>query len=106
MTKELYSWFKIWIKTNLLSFKKSKTEVTASVQENKSKRQRMPKIHDLICLVDIKAFIFNLFICVEKELRRTFTFLDRESFLKFYTDLVRPHLEYGNCVLICVINCE
>ena len=32
------------------------------------------------------------------EIRRTFTFLDKYSFLTIYKSLVRPILEYGNCI--------
>ena len=31
-------------------------------------------------------------------LKRTFTFLDKDSLLKLYKAIVRPHLEYGNTV--------
>ena len=31
-------------------------------------------------------------------IRRTFTYLDKESFKKLYTALVRPHLEYAQAV--------
>ncbi len=31
-------------------------------------------------------------------IRRTFTFLDKETFTKLFTSMVRPILEYGNCV--------
>ncbi len=31
-------------------------------------------------------------------IRRTFTYLDNETFTKLFTSLVRPILEYGNCV--------
>ncbi len=31
-------------------------------------------------------------------IRRTFTFLDKEIFLKLFTSLVRPIIKYGNCV--------
>jgi hypothetical protein len=31
-------------------------------------------------------------------IRRTYSYLDEESFLKLYKALVRPHLEYANCV--------
>ena len=31
-------------------------------------------------------------------IRRSFTYLDAKSFIKMYTAMVRPHLEYGQCV--------
>ena len=31
-------------------------------------------------------------------IRRSFTYLDKKSFVKLYTALVRPHLEYAQCV--------
>ena len=31
-------------------------------------------------------------------IRRTFTFIDGDSFTNLYKSLVRPHLEYGNIV--------
>ena len=31
-------------------------------------------------------------------IRRSFTYLDGKSFVKLYTALVRPHLEYAQCV--------
>ncbi len=31
-------------------------------------------------------------------IRRTFTFLDKDTFKKLLTSLVRPIIEYGNCV--------
>ena len=32
------------------------------------------------------------------QIRRSFTFLDPDTFKKLYTSMVRPHLEYGQCI--------
>ena len=31
-------------------------------------------------------------------IKRSFSYLDKEVFIKLYKSLVRPHLEYGNII--------
>ena len=53
-----------------------------------------------------KTLVFDVHVekCINKAngmiglIKRTFTYLDKDVFLKLYKALVRPHLEYGNII--------
>jgi hypothetical protein len=60
---------------------------------------------DLGVIFDSKlAFDAHIQSCISKAnrtlriIKRTFTYLDKESFLYLYKALVRPHLEYANAI--------
>jgi hypothetical protein len=72
------------------------------VEINKCEQEK-----DLGVMFDSKlTFDAHIQSCISKAnrmlgiIKRTFTYLDKESFLYLYKALVRPHLEYANAILV------
>ncbi len=100
-----------------LSFNESKCQTLYLGKNNSKNIYRMGTEQDPVHLTETEAER-DLGITIDNELnfskhitqavkkanqlvgmiRRTFTFLDNDTFTKLFTSLVRPILEYGNCV--------
>lgn len=112
--KELEKWSKKW----LLNFNGSKCKILSVGQHGEQNYPYKLRCEDVIHELETVNSMKDLGVIMDKSLnfeehieekiskankmvgiiRRTFTFLDEEMFLRLYKSVARPHLEYANPV--------